>query len=232
MQNNQIKIFFSTKNDGNLAFHVNDAKQNVINNHKKLAIKHNYEYKNLIHMKQIHSDIVHIVDANDNFDNPPTCDALITNKKNIPLMVMVADCTPVILYDAKKNVIAVAHVGRVGAFKNIIKKTINKMISEYKCDTKDLKVSIGASICKNCYEVGIEIYQEAQKLDLQYAIQIKNDKYYLDVAKIISSQLNDTNIKNNKINTLKDCSICNNKEYYSYRKEGQTGRFAGVIELI
>lgn len=117
---------FTTKDGGvskkpysslNLAFHVQDNSANVITNHEKLASNLNYNKRTLVHMKQIHSDIVHIVSDDNNFDNPPTCDALITDKKNIPLMVMVADCSPILFYDKTKEVIAVAHAGRQGTFK-------------------------------------------------------------------------------------------------------------------
>ncbi|MCK4974117.1 MAG: laccase domain-containing protein, partial [Sulfurimonas sp.] len=66
---------YTTKKSGNLAFHVNDDSLHVRANHKQLAKELNYNVDSLIHMKQIHSDIVHIVDNNDNFSNPPECDA-------------------------------------------------------------------------------------------------------------------------------------------------------------
>jgi len=232
MQNNQTKIFFTTKVDGNLAFHVGDAKNNVLANHKKLAKIYNYNPDKLIHMKQVHSDIVHIVNEDDNFDNPPTCDALVTNKINTPLMVMVADCTPVIFNDANKGVIAVAHVGREGAFKNIIKNTIMKMIEDYACDAKNIYVNIGASIGECCYEVGEEIYDDAKKLDLEYSIQIKDNNFYLNISKIINRQLKSLNILNKNIVRNPECSCCMKNKYYSYRAKPKTGRYAGVIELI
>jgi len=232
MQNYQTKFFFTSKFDGNLAFHVHDDKKNVINNHKKLSKKYNYNYTKLIHMKQIHSDIVHIVDAKDNFSNPPECDALLTNKKNIPLMVMVADCTPIILRDEINGVIGVVHAGRQGAFKNILKETIQKMSNTFKCETKNIKVDIGASICQKCYEVGSEIYKEAKNLNLSYSILKKEGSFYLDVNKILLNQLKDLNIKIENINIINECNACHNNKYYSYRVEGKTGRFSGIVELI
>lgn len=231
MQNYQINLFFTTKADANLAFHVNDDKSNVINNHKKLAIKHNYDYTKLVHMKQIHSDIVHIISDDDNFDNPPTCDALITNKKDIPLMVMVADCTPLVFYDANRGVIAVVHAGRQGAFKNIVKNTLNTMHNKFNSKIQEIKVTIGASICQKCYEVAEETLTLAKKLKLEYAIKYENDKYYLNINKILLTQLSQNNIQNKNITLNNECSSCQNNKYFSYRKEGQTGRFSAVIIL-
>ena len=227
----QTKFFFTSKADGNLAFHVNDDENNVINNHKNLAYKHSYNLETLVHMRQVHSNLVHVIYADDNFKNPPTCDALITDKKNIPLMVMVADCTPILFYDDIKGVIAVAHAGRQGAFKNIVKNVLDAFVDDYASNIKNIKIKIGASICQDCYEVGSEIDAEAHELDMQYAIEKKNESFYLDVNKIILKQLIDYGIIDVNIKTSKECSSCNEKEYYSYRRDGQTGRFAGVVIL-
>ena len=231
MQNNQIKIFFTTNADGNLAFHVGDDRDNVIANHKQLATKHGYNLSSLVHMKQIHSDIVHVVNKDDNFENPPTCDALVTNLKKVPLMVMVADCTPIIFSDDIKKVIAVAHAGRQGAFKNIVKKTIDAMQKEFNSNIDDIQVELGSSIGVCCYEVGSEIYEEVKELNLEYSIEKKDDSYYLDVGKVIQTQLIDAGILNENISTSKECSCCREDKYYSYRANPQTGRFAGVIYL-
>lgn len=232
MQNNQTELFFTTKADGNLAFHVGDDKNNVINNHKKLASKHEYNLNSLVHMKQIHSDIVHIVTDDDNFENPPECDALITNKKNIPLMVMVADCTPVIFNDDIKGVIAVAHVGRQGAFKNIVKNTIDTMKQEFSSKIEDIKIELGSSIGVCCYEVGAEIYAEAKELNLEYSIEKKEKSYHLNVLKIINFQLKSSGILQENITSSNECNCCLENKYFSYRANPKTGRFAGVVELI
>ena len=222
---------FTTKESGNLAFHVNDDPIIVKINHQQLASELNYNQRTLVHMKQIHSDIVHIVQESDNFDNPPTCDALITDKLNTPLMVMVADCSPILFYDDKKKVIAAAHAGRQGAFKNIVKKVIESFIDIYDSNTNDIFVSIGASIGRCCYEVGSEIYEEAKELDLEYSMQKKDDSFYLDVSEILKTQLLASGVKEENIEISSECSCCRNDTYFSYRADGKTGRFSGVIIL-
>ena len=223
---------FTTKDSGNLAFHVNDNIIHVQNNHNILAEELKYKKDFLIHMKQIHSNIVHIVNENDNFNNPPECDALITNKKNIPLMVMVADCLPILFYDEKQKVIAVAHAGRQGAFKNIVQNVIDAFVTEFKSDAGDIHVSVGASIGVCCYEVGSDIYKEAKVLGLEYAFEIKNKSYFLDVSKIIKNQLLASGIKKENIEISGECTKCKSDKYFSYRANPQTGRFAGVLVLL
>ena len=213
----------------NLAFHVGDDSDIVNQNHQILAKFMQYNRDSLIYMKQIHSNIVHIIDDNDSFDNPPTCDALITNRKGIYLMVMVADCTPVLFYDPIKSIIAVAHIGRAGAFTNIIQCVMNSFITEFGSDRQDIIVSSGASICKECYEVGYEIDKEAKELGLGYAIEYISDRYYLDIKKIIKTQLKELKVAN--IDISDECSCCSKERYFSYRADGITGRFAGVIGI-
>jgi len=222
---------FTTKDSGNLAFHVNDNIADVVKRHEYLAKELNYNKSSLVHMKQIHSDIVQILDGDTSFDNPPTCDALITNKKNTPLMVMVADCSPILFYDDKQEVIAVAHAGRAGAFKNIVKNVINSFTDNYDSNTKDVIISIGANIKSCCYEVGPEIYEEAKKLNLEYSIDIKDDKYFLDIDKILKNQLLSCGILESNIEISKECSRCNSDKYFSYRANPKTGRFAGIISM-
>ena len=231
--NKQKKLLhaFTGREVGNLAFHVQDDTKRVIANHKQLAQLLKYDYTALVHMQQIHSNQLHKVNEKDNFFNPPTCDSLITDKKNIPLMVIVADCTPLLFYEPKNKVIAVAHAGRAGAFKNIVSVVIQSFIQDFHTKPEDIVVSVGASIGSCCYEVGEAIYKECSALDLTYAIERKGEKYFLDINKISYTQLLENGIKKENIDALNICSACNTQNFFSYRKEKETGRFAGVIML-
>ena len=226
-----ISHCFTTKDAGNLAFHVGDDIVHVQKNHELLASALNYKKYSLIHMKQIHSSLTHVVSENDNFDKPQSCDALVTNKKNIPLMVMVADCSPILFYNTQKEVIAVAHAGRQGAFKNIIQNVIDTMKSEFNSDVNNLHVSVGASIGVCCYEVGEEIYTEAKSLHVEYAVDIRDNSYFLDIGKILKKQLLKAGLKKENIEISQECTCCLSNKYFSYRAEGITGRFSGLLML-
>lgn len=223
---------FTTKNIGNLAFHVDDKEENVISNHDTLAKELGYKRETLIHMKQIHSDIVHIVTEEDNFTNPKECDALITNIQNTPLMVMVADCSPILFYDDIKRVIAVAHAGRQGAFLNIVENVIESFKDDFSSQTKDIQVSIGAAIGECCYKVGPEINEEAKRLCLEYAMEHRDSDYYLNIRKILKSQLLRSGILEKNIEISEECTCCKCEKYFSYRAKSVTGRFAGIISLV
>ena len=222
---------FTTKSSGNLAFHVDDNKPTVLNNHKNVAQALHYNQKTVVHMQQIHSNIVKKVTDKDDFNHPPQCDALITDKKDIALMVMVADCVPLLFFDPVKEVIAVAHAGRAGVFSNIVHNVIAAFSKEYGSCAAHIEVVIGPSIGRCCYEVGYEIYLEAQALQLDFAIEKRENKYFLDIQKALHFQLLQEEVLETNIENKHICNACNTQDFYSYRVEKKTGRFAGVLML-
>ncbi|MDN5049169.1 peptidoglycan editing factor PgeF [Aliarcobacter butzleri] len=219
-----VKYFFSDKTDGNLAYHVGDIKENVDKNRQKLALKYDYKDENLCYMNQIHSANVVVVDENSPkyIDN---CDALITKTRNLPLMVMVADCIPILMFDEVKGVIAAIHAGRNSTFLKISEITSKKMIEDFSCKTENIKVIMGPSIQKCCYEVNDELKNIVEK-SFGKEFVIGNN---IDLQGINKKLLENLGIKNIEISFI--CTKCSNKPFFSYRKEKNTGRFAGVITL-
>ena len=167
--------------------------------------------KRLLFMKQTHSDIVEVVDAK---WIQKECDAMITKDKDIALCVVVADCIPVILKDEVRGVVGVAHAGRAGSYKNIIKKTMKKMEEEFTC--RDIKVIFGPSIKKCCYEVGIEVIKGFEEFTCK-----EDGKLYLDLI-----ALNKKGLKNVEISST--CTCCD-ENYFSFRRDGTKERFCGVV---
>ncbi len=209
----------------NLALHVNDNPLKVLENRVIVSKKYGFDIQNLIYMEQTHSDNVAII-RDSSMNKIEDCDALITNVKNIPLMVMVADCLPILFFNKTQKVIAVAHAGRNGTIKEISKKTILRMIEEFDLKASDILIYIGASIGKCCYEVGYEIVQSVSK---EY-IEKRDKKYYLDLQSMNIQQLLSVGIKKDHIEISQICTCCD-KEYFSYRRDGVTGRFSGILKL-
>ena len=114
---------------------------------------------------------------------------------------------------------------------NIIQNVIDSFKDEFGSKVKDINVTVGASIGECCYEVGSEIYDEAKELNLAYAITKKENSYYLNISAILEKQLFNTGLKEENIEFSKECSCCQNSKYFSYRADGITGRFTGVIKL-
>ena len=221
---NRVFYSFTDKNDGNLAFHVEDNEINVIKNRKNLALKLGYNYEDLVYMNQIHSANIIVVDENSPklVDN---CDSIITRSKNLPLMVMVADCIPILMFDDKQGIIAAIHAGRNSTFLEISKKTAEIFIEKFSSNPEDINVVFGASIQKCCYEVSDEL---SKIVENSFGKEFVENNY-IDLQGINKKQLNDLGIKNIEISNI--CTKCGDKSYFSYRKDKKTGRFAGIIIL-
>lgn len=221
---NRVFYTFTDKNDGNLAFHVEDNEINVIKNRKNLALKLGYNYEDLVYMNQIHSANIIVVDENSPklVDN---CDSIITRSKNLPLMVMVADCIPILMFDDKQGIIAAIHAGRNSTFLEISKKTAEVFIEKFSSNPEDINVVFGASIQKCCYEVSEDL---SKIVENSFGKEFVENNY-IDLQGINKKQLNDLGIKNIEISNI--CTKCGDKSYFSYRKDKKTGRFAGIIIL-
>ena len=223
---------FTCKTSHNIAFHVGDNTHDVIQHRKTLASTLNYPHDRLVSMKQIHSDKVVAVTATHHHKAPVTCDALITNEPNTPLMVMTADCTPVLLYDRHTSAVAAIHAGRAGALSNIIANTLTKMAEQFHSDSRNIIAVLGPSICQKCYEVNQDIYEETLALGYDSAVMCKAQRYYLHVNTILVQQLQECGVTKNHIDVMKHCTACEHHTFFSYRaQKGNTGRQAGIIML-
>ncbi len=213
----------------NIALHVDDNPKDVVTNRIIICDKLGFLAQNMIFMDQVHeANIVNIEDSSQN--RVPSCDGIVTNIKNIPLMVMVADCIPLSFYDPMKNVIGVAHAGRNGTFLEISKKMVQNFVNNYGSKTYDIIVGIGTSIHSCCYEVGESLANIAiENFGGKYVI-IRDDKYFLDLQSLNFDQLINYGIKSKNIEISSICSCCD-QNYFSYRRDGITGRFASFMML-
>lgn len=224
----------------NLGLHTADNTDNVLTNRNILANVTGIGKENFLYASQIHSGDVLIVDEKAVAvgiltANPPT-DAMVTNLTGICLMVMVADCVPVLLYDASKRVTAVIHAGWRGTVKQITVNTIHAMVERYACRPEDILAAIGPSIGPCCFEVGNEVKDEVIKnLGSADGILIagKNSaKPVFDLWSANRKQLIDSGVKPENIETAACCTKCNNGVFYSSRAaSGITGRFAAGMYL-
>jgi YfiH family protein len=224
----------------NLGFQEFDSPENVISNRKSLAQSQNIPFESLIFLKQTHSNNIKIVEISDKGkgllskdDSIQDTDGYILNQPNICPVVMTADCVPVILFDPVKNIAGVFHSGWRGTLKLIAQKGLKIMASEYGSKPSDILVSIGPSIGPCCYEVGIEVIEEAKKVFKGNSNKIiinKNKKYYLDLWAANKIQLIQEGIKENNIIVCNACTYHNPDTFFSYRfAQGITGRMGTGI---
>ena len=121
--------------------------------------------KKIILLNQIHSNKFYYLNENIKlFDRKFKGDALITNKKKIPIGVLTADCAPVLISDHKRKMIAAIHSGWKGAYKGIIQKVIKFMIKKG-CTSKDITAVIGPCISFKSYEIKQDFIKKFIKKD-------------------------------------------------------------------
>lgn len=198
----------------NLGDHVGDDPFDVAENRAQLESQIGMP---IIFMNQIHGDTVVLVEGK---ESTPTCDALITTEHKLAVAVMVADCIPLLL---KSDVaVAAVHVGRKGLINGVARNTIDAMRD---LGAEVIHSYIGPNICGGCYEVGEDIYQEVVAKYPSSDSKIRTGKNTLDLVAGLKSDLKDT--------VLLDLSSCvlEDKNTFSYRRDGTTGRQAGVIWL-
>ena len=210
-----VREFFTSRADGNLALHVGDDPELVSKNRLALSARLGLPSHNVKYMNQVHGNLVGIVDK----DSPLiTADALFTTDKKIALVVLVADCIPILL--RSERAIAAVHVGRQGLVKKIIDNTINAF---YKIGDRDIYATIGPAICGTCYEVSPEMYRE---VIANFPSCATNDKdHSLDLVSGAIAQLNDHGVH---ITNRSSCTR-ESSNLYSFRADQKCGRFAGVI---
>ena len=204
----------------NLALHVGDNPLHVKKNREFLCEE--IGVSKLVFMDQIHGDKVVLIDSS---DETPICDAMITARPDIALCVMVADCIPILFYDAVHQAIGVAHAGRVGSQLHIGQKCALAMQETFGTHMHELRILMGPSIHACCYEVGEEVIVGFEKF-----VHIQDKKYFLDLQHYNHDAFLDLGIKPEHLEISKECS-CSNHNYFSYRRDKITGRFAGVIAL-
>lgn len=188
--------------------------------------------KNLIKPTQTHSSNVKFV-QNKKHSYPDT-DAIILTEKNQAAYMNFADCTPIILYDAKLNVAAIVHAGWRGTVGKIVMKTIFKMEQELNSCMKDVIAVIGPTIGKCCYEIGEEVYEQLRAVvdteTQEDCFLISNKKIYADLKRINQYQILSTGI--DEIDIIPYCTCCNNDKFFSHRKENRTtNRHSVVVKL-
>ncbi|MSN96356.1 laccase domain-containing protein [Campylobacter sp. FMV-PI01] len=195
----------------NLGLHVGDDGDLVIKNRE--ILKQNLDLKSLIFMEQIHGDGVEIlIDENQSL---PPCDAVITNLKNIALAVMVADCVGVML--VSKECVGVVHAGRAGILKKLTSKTINLMKKEF--NAKNINLFTTPFIQGSCYDIGNLNLKDFNKF-------INKSKF--NMQKALFDEVRTLNLERCEVSKI--CTHCD-KNFFSYRREKITGRFAGICAL-
>lgn len=199
---------FSTINFGNMSF-AHGKERKVLENRALFAQAVGIDPQNLISVRQKHGKKILIVDVDTpiNQSEKITADGLITNRKNVGLLIKTADCLSVLLFDPKKEVIGLIHAGHAGVTLKIHLLTIKKLRQTFGCQPGNILVGIGPAICGHCYD----------KIDLTG--QVMSDFQKIGIKR--------ENIERGGVCTFE------NRDFYSHQRSKMTGepegRFATIL---
>ncbi|MDH6603892.1 YfiH family protein [Bacilli bacterium PM5-9] len=228
--NGYSKSFFDSYN---MAFHVEDNKDDVLKNYQILCNENNINYENIYIPSQTHSDVFKEVKVNEK-NNLSNCDALYTKDKDCYIGVLTADCLPIIIYFPDKEIIAAIHAGWVGSAKLIAYKLINYLITNEKVNPELASIYLCPSISKDVYEVGQDVYDKIACHEFINASEcfekISENKYLFDNRLFNKKQLFISGINIANIIDIDDCTYTN-KNYFSYRRDNKTGRQLSLIGM-
>ena len=204
-------------------------------NLETVSNKINAKSKKIFLLKQVHSNKFFFITNHSKLNNKFEGDALITDKRNIPIAVLTADCVPILIFDKNREMIAAIHAGWKGAYKDIVEKVINFMIKKG-CSSKNITAAIGPCISINNYQVGEDFIKKFIKKDKKNIIFFKkaNNKNYFNLNKYIHFQLESLNIK--KIDIIKKDTFNAKNNFFSARRsisrnEYDYGRNISIIMI-
>ena len=175
-----------------------DKKNKIITNLKIVKKKISKKCEDIFLLHQTHSNKFVFIKKKFKINKKKIkADAVITNKKKLPIAVLTADCVPILLYDNKNNMIAAIHAGWKGAYKGIIRKVINFMVKQG-CKESSIIAAIGPSINQKSYNVKEDFQKKFIEKDKKNKIffKRKNNMIYFDLPNFVKSQLKFNKIRN------------------------------------
>ena len=214
----------------NLSEDNGDWNEHVSQNKKRIAAAFSFHPARLILLGQIHQDqILLLKEPSGPLPSFMGYDAVITNSPNTFLGILTADCLPIFIVDQKTKVIAAIHAGRQGTALHIVPKVLEKMREVFESAAQDLLISLGPSIGPCCYEIDEKVFQREWQ---PFSTLKEKSKWMVDIAQINISQMKGQGIKEEQMFGIDLCTSCHNDIFFSYRKEGRTGRQLSFIGII
>jgi len=215
----------------NVGLSVGDSPGRVMQNRGMVA--EFLEIQDLVFLRQVHGDKVYmhrpVSDAGDTRASGAvaSADAAVTDTTHHALVVQVADCQAVLLYDPLKRVVANIHSGWRGSTRNVVGRTVHAMVSAFSCRAEHIHAGIGPSLGPCCAE--FINYKDEIPRDY-WGYKDKDNRF--DLWSMTRDQLRDAGVGDGRIDTAGMCTKCSKDRFYSYRGEGQTGRFAACIGMV
>ena len=205
----------------NLGMHVKDSPLHVAQNRQLLS---QFLPSEPVWLKQVHG--TRVVDA-ENASCEPEADASFTTRSNVVCVTMTADCLPVLLCDQAGTRVAAVHAG----WRSLCDGVIESAVKEMQTEGKELMAWLGPAIGPQAFEVGAEVRAQFMQNDAEAesAFKAHGDKYLGDLYQIATQRLNKLCITQIYGGGL--CTFSDEARFYSFRRDGETGRMGTLIWL-
>jgi YfiH family protein len=213
-----VSVAFTDSAAGNLALHVGDDGPSVMRRREELEAAAGITPRRFQYMNQVHGNHVAVMES----DGPaPTADAMVS--RSLPLAVMVADCIPLVLVGdgSAGPVLGVVHAGRPGLASGVIPAALDQLRT---AGATDIRAWLGPSICGRCYEVPAELRADVAAVVPSAWSTTSWGTPALDLPAGAASQLESEGVL---IEYRGPCTL-ETDALYSYRRDRQSGRFAGL----
>ncbi|WP_114907895.1 peptidoglycan editing factor PgeF [Ornithinimicrobium murale] len=208
----------------NLGAHVGDDPDAVSRNRSRVARALDLEAGDLRFMRQVHGCDIAVVDR-DQDDPSHEADIMITDDPDVALVVLVADCTPILLLDRTEGLAAAVHAGRVGFTNGAVGAAVTALQER---GASDLEAVVGPAICPRCYEVPADLREAAAAASPAAYSVSRTGTPAIDVAAGVVDHLQVAGVA---VTWLPGCTR-EEESLFSHRRDGVSGRFAGVIRLL
>lgn len=188
-------------------------------------------------VRQVHGDGVYAL--KDTSASPARvagvpADAIITRLVGRPIGILTADCIPVVVYDSRSRAAGVIHAGRKGTAQQIVSKTIQAMHNLYGSKPQDILMGMGPGIGGCCYEVDADCIEPFKKHYPAWKGFVKPrplGKFMLDLFSANAEDAQMAGLEPENISNTGICTSCQVESFFSYRREGTTGRMLTVAML-
>ncbi|GLU34615.1 peptidoglycan editing factor PgeF [Trinickia caryophylli] len=220
----------------NLGLHTGDERDRVMRNRARLSALIGARP---VWLEQVHGDRVVRADEVPEQAAPPEADASVTNVPGVACVVMVADCLPVLIADRHGRAVGAAHAGWRGLAAGVVEKTVERVAELAGTSASELCVWLGPAIGPCAFEVGGEVREafmqtadasEQERVDAAFEPRPgAPGKYLADLYALARVRLARCGVYS--ISGGDACTVTQRERFYSYRRDGTTGRMAALVWL-
>ncbi len=229
----QVDIAFTDRHGGvsggpyaslNLAARSPEQAADVAENVRRVVLAFTGAAPPVARMSQVHGSDVHVLERPPQpGDAPPRADGLATALPGVVLMVLAADCVPVVLADSRRGVVGVAHAGRPGLAAGVVPATVAALRA---MGADELVGWVGPHVCGRCYEVPAELRDEVGAIVPEAVAETSWGTPALDIGAGVRAQLARDGVQ---VVSTGGCTR-EDESLYSYRRQGaESGRLAGLV---